>query len=239
MKIRNSKYLIITSLFFFIIIGQVKAQSFRSLINKGVEEYQKKKYSNAEVNFKKGLEKDFNSFVGHFNLGDAFYKEGRYNQALREYKNALSFAKTKEEKANVFHNIGNALLKSNKIKESIGAYANALKLKPDDLSTKYNLSYALKLLKKQKKNQKNKNNKNNKNKNQKKKQNQKQNQKQKQNKNKQYKTKRQKQKNQQKPKISKKEAERILAALKNKEKELQKKLRKRKAKRVVKNGKDW
>ena len=57
----------------------------------------------------------------------------------------------------------NSLLKSKKVKESIGAYVNSLKLNPNDQATKYNLSYALDMLKNQNKNQKNKNDKNNKN----------------------------------------------------------------------------
>jgi tetratricopeptide (TPR) repeat protein len=148
------------------------AQSQRSLNNEGVELYEKGKYSDAEVNFKKSLDENYESFEGHFNLGDALYKQGRYKEALQEFQNALSFAETENQKAKIFYNIGNTLLKSGKIKESIGAYANSLKLNPKDLQSKYNLSYALKLLKNQK--QKNKQ-KSNRNKNRKNKQKQNQN----------------------------------------------------------------
>ncbi len=214
-------------------------QTARSLNNEGVDFYNEGKYSDAEVNFKKSLDKNYDSFIGHFNLGDALYKQHRYDEALREYKNALSYAKTKEEKAKVFHNVGNALLQSKKIKESIGAYASALKFNPNDMETKYNLSYALKLLKKQKnKNQNKQQNKNQKNKNkQKQKQNQNQNQKQKQQQQKKQQQQNQQQKKQQQ--LNKEQAKRILEALKNKEAKLQKKLRKRKSKRVVKKEKDW
>ncbi len=237
----------ISSFYFFILLllqfgtglSEVSfAQTTRSLINKGVDFYKQGKYSDAEVNFKKGLDKEYDSYIGHFNLGDALYKEGRYNEALREYKNALSYAKTNEQKAKVFHNVGNALLKAKKIKESIGAYANALKLNPNDMQTKYNLSYALKLLKKQKNKQKqNKQNKNQKNKNQKKKQNKQKQQQQKQKQQQQNQKQSQQQKKRQQ--LNKEQIKRILAALKNKEAKLQKKLRRRKSGKVIKKGKDW
>ena len=139
-NIGRLKILIFTGMFSLLFSGVSVGQSARSLVNKGVEAYKQGKYSDAEVNFKKSLDEEYDSFASHFDLGDALYKQGRYDEALREYKNALTYAKTKEEKAKVFHNVGNALLKSKKIKESIGAYANALRLKPDDMETKYNLS---------------------------------------------------------------------------------------------------
>ncbi len=240
MSLRNLSFVICLSLFSLLFTGLSFGQSARSLVNKGVDDYKQGKYSDAEVNFKKSLDEDFDSFAGHFDLGDALYKQGRYNEALKEYKNALSYAETKEQKAKVFHNVGNALLKSKKIKESIGAYANALKLNPNDMQTKYNLSYALRMLKKQKNKQKNKQNKNQnkKNKQQKKQQNQNQ-----QNKNKQQKQKQQQQKQnkqqQKRQQLNKAQAKRILDALKNKEAKLQKKLRKRKSGKKVKTDKDW
>ncbi len=233
------------------------AQSTRKYINKGVDQYKAGKMSDAEVNFKKGIEKAPKNYTAHFNLGDAYYKQKKYDDAIKSYQQALTESKTNVEKANVYHNIGNALLKDKKIDKSIDAYKQALKLNPDDPSTKYNLSYALKQKNdkknKDKKNQdKNKNdkdkkkdkdkqNKNNKENNKNDKQDKKKNQDQKkdqQNKNKQNQKNSEKQPQPQKNQISKADAQRILNALKNNEKALQKKLRKRTGK-VVKTEKDW
>lgn len=217
------------------------AQSTRGLINDGVNLYNEKKFSDAEVNFKKGAEKNPESFEAKFNLGDTYYKQQRYDEAIKSFQSALANAKTDEEKAKIYHNVGNSLLKSQKIKESIGAYEEALKLNPNDQETKYNLSYALNMLKNQNQKQ---NQKNDKNKDQNKDQ-QKQNQDQ-QNKQDQQKQDQQKQNQQQQPqnqkqqeqKISKEEAERILDALKNNEKDLQKQLRRVRGQKV-KTEKDW
>jgi tetratricopeptide (TPR) repeat protein len=222
------------------------SQSLRGLINEGVDEYKNESYADAEINFRKGLDKDYESFEGHFNLGDALYKQQKYDEALEAYKNALALARDDYQKSKVFHNVGNTLLKQQKLKESIGAYANSLKLDPNDMETKYNLSYALNMLQ----NQQNQQQQQNKDQNQDQQQNkdQQQNQDQQQQQQNQDQQQQQKNKDQQqqqeqqqkapKEDISKEEAERILQALKQNEGDLQKELRKKKGQRT-KKGKDW
>lgn len=247
-NLKNISIITVLSAVFFLLQFNTKlnAQSLRSLVNEGVEKYDVKKYNDSEVNFKKGIEKDPNNFNVYFNLGDAQYKQKRYDEAVKTYKQALSKTVDKDLKARTFHNIGNAYLKSEKISESIDAYKNALKINPGDRETKYNLSYALKMQKNQqqqnqsnknkndknkdKQNQNDKNNQDNKDQNKdQNKQDQQQNQQSQQDNTKQ-------QNNQSKPKedknkMSKEEAERILNALKNNELELQKQLRKHEGKR--------
>ncbi|PKL82969.1 MAG: hypothetical protein CVV24_07280 [Ignavibacteriae bacterium HGW-Ignavibacteriae-3] len=232
MKIRNLFIIIIAVATF------THAQSKRELNNDGVDLYKAKKYADAEVKFKKGLEKDPEMFQGHFNLGDSYYKQDRYDEAIQSYKNSLQFTDDKSNQSKVYHNIGNSLLKQQKYQESIGAYKNALKQNPDDLETKYNLSYALNMMKQnQQQNKNDKNNNKDQNKDQQKDQQQQPNEDKKdQNKDKQQQQ--QQQQQQQKNQISKEEAQRILEAMKNNETDTQKKLRKIKGKPVA-TDKDW
>ncbi len=236
-----------------LVYGSAFAQSLRSSVNKGVNLYDAGKYTGSEAEFKKGLEKAPSNFQANFNLGDSYYKQGKYLDALNSYLAALPNTKSSILKSRVYHNIGNALLKDKKIKKSIEAYTNALKLNPNDQSTKYNLSYALDLLKHQNKQNKNKKNdknnqnknkqnknnqnKNNQNKNKNNKQNNKNNQ-QNQNKNNRQKQQQNQQNQPQQDKISKAQAQAIFTALNNDEKNLQKKLRKM-AGKPVKTTKDW
>ena len=212
-------------------------QSKRTLNNDGVDLYKANKYADAEVKFKKSLEKDPQGFEGHFNLGDAYYKQGRYDEAIQAYKNSLSFTDNKLNKSRVYHNVGNSLLKQQKFQESVGAYKNALKANPEDLETKYNLSYALNMMK-QNQNKQNQQNKNDKNKDQNKDQQKNQDQQNKQDKKDQKKDQQEQQQQQQKNQISKEEAQRILEAMKNNEKDMQKKIRKVKGK-PFSTDKDW
>jgi tetratricopeptide (TPR) repeat protein len=212
------------------------AQSTRGLVNDGVDKYNDQKYSDAEVNFKKGTETDPENFEAQFNLGDAYYKQQRYDEAIKSFQSALANAKTEEQKAKIYHNVGNSLLKSQKLKESIGAYKESLKLNPNDQETKYNLSYALNMLNNQDQNQENQNEQDDQNKDEKEDQQNQNQQQQDQN----QKDQEQQQQNQQQreQEITKQEAERILEALKENEKDLQKQLRKIRGQRV-KTEKDW
>ena len=237
---------------FSLFTGISLAQSNLSTLNDGVDKYEEKKYTDAEIDFRKVVENSPKNFEANFNLGTSYYKQGKYEDAIKSFTSSLESAKDNESKAKVFHNIGNSLLKSNKIQESVEAYKTALKFNPNDQDTKYNLSYALEMLKnkdkdknKQDKNDQNKQdqdkqdkqqNQDQQNKDQNKDQNQKQNPQPKDQESKQDNTKQPQQPKEQK--ISKDEAERILDALKNNEKDLQKQLRK-KTGTIKKTDKDW
>ncbi|MCK5087979.1 MAG: tetratricopeptide repeat protein, partial [Melioribacteraceae bacterium] len=134
MKLYFNKYIVMLLMLFGIVLAnEIKSQSTRSLINEGVDKYNEENYEEAGKNFLEGIDEEFETFEGHFNLGDALYKQGKYDEALSYYKNALSLAKDEFQQSKVFHNIGNSLLKNQKLEESIEAYKNALKLNPDDL----------------------------------------------------------------------------------------------------------
>lgn len=250
MKGFNAFFLFVMLVAFILGSPLLLAQSVRGLVNKGVEHYNDKNYPDAEVNFKKGAEESPENFEAKFNLGDALFKQKRYDEAINSYQSAIPMTQNHLEKAKVHYNIGNSLLKSQKVKQSIEEYKRSLRLNPNDEEAKYNLSYALELLKNQNQKQQNKQDQN---KNQDKDQNKDQNKNQDQNKDQQQQDQKQNQQNQknqesqqdntkqqqqQPQKISKEEAERILQALKDNEKDLQKELRKIKGKRV-KTDKDW
>lgn len=211
------------------------AQSGRSLLRDGNRSYRQEKFADAEVNYRKALEKDKNLSQGEFNLGDALYKEGRYDEAAQQYGLAAIRQPDAQRKARAYHNLGNALLKSQRLPESIQSYEEALKLNPHDLDTKYNLAYARALLKQQQQQQ---NQKQDQKQNKDKQDQSKQDQKQQQQKQQEQEKKDQQQAQQKKQQISKQDAERILQALNNEERDVQKKLKKKVPARV-KVEKDW
>ena len=129
-------------------------QSERSLIREGNRLYNSSKYADAEVNYRKALDKNKEIHEGAFNLGDALYKQGRYGEAAEQYQVAASRLKDDKGKARVLHNLGNSLLKAQKVPESIAAYKEALRQNPNDADTKYNLQYAKMMLKQQQQRQK-------------------------------------------------------------------------------------
>ena len=237
----------VTVFLIVILSASAAAQTVRSHISEGNHVYDKNKYTDAEVEYKKALEKNPKSNEAQFDLGNSYYKQQRFDEAMREYGNASTLMKSPEERAAAYYNAGNSLYQSQKYQEAVDAYKRSLRLNPNDNDTRYNLQMARAKLTQQQQKQPNKDQKQDQNKEQQK-QNQKQNrqqnqqqdqkqnqQQQKQEEAKQDQTRQQIQKKNQMPK---QEADRILDAMRNNEKDVQKKLRKREAVHV-KVEKDW
>src|SRR5690606_26598861 len=69
------------------------------------------------------------------------------NEAVSSYQTALKSAKTKEEKHQIFHNMGNAFMKLKDYGSAVEAYKNALRNNPNDEKTRYNYALAKKMQK--------------------------------------------------------------------------------------------
>jgi Ca-activated chloride channel homolog len=211
------------------------------------------RFGKAEAEYRKALEKKPHDLKWNFNLGDAEYKQMKFNESISTFDEVAQQTDNKVEKARAYHNKGNSLLFSQKLDESIETYKQALRNNPNDIDTKYNLAYAQRLKKQQQQQQqqnKNQNNKDQQNKDQqnqdknKQDQNKDQQNKDQQNQNKDQPNKNQQQQQQQQQaqnKISKENAEQLLQALQNDEQKVQDKVKKAQvmeAKRV-KVEKDW
>lgn len=230
-----------------------QAQNERKFIRKGNDLFEQAlkdtaqldtaTFNKAEINYRKALEKRPNDLKWNFNLGDALYKQKKFEQATSKFEDIAKNSNDKIEKAKAYHNIGNSLLMQNKIDESIEAYKNALRNNPKDLDSKYNLIYAMDLKKKQQQQQKNQQNKdkNKKDQDKNKKDQDKQKQNQDQKKDQQNKDQQKQQQQQQQQKISKENAERLLQALQNDEKKVQEKVKKAQAAKAKqrKIDKNW
>ncbi|MEX2115917.1 MAG: VWA domain-containing protein [Bacteroidota bacterium] len=220
-----------------------QAQTHRSLINEGNEAFEGGKFPDAEVEYKKALQEYPDSKVGEFNLGDAYYKQQRYDEAQQAFATFAATGDNSIEASKGFYNLGNTLYQAEKLEESIEAYKQTLRLNPSDEDARHNLELARKKKKEEEQKQQNKD-KQKKDQNKEDKQDQQQNQDQQ--KQDQQEQQQQQQNQQQQPQpqtaqqnqIPKDQAERILEALRNSEKEIQKQIRKREGVRI-KTEKDW
>lgn len=251
MRKRNALLLMSAVAGLLVVSVRSPAQSVRSLIREGNDLYSEEKFPDAEVQYRKALEKEKEVVQGHFNLGNSLYKQEKYDESVQQFDEAAARAESGETKAFAYYNKGNSFIKEDKYADAVGAYIEALKLNPEDAEAKYNLSYALEKLKQQQENNQQNQEKNKDNKDQQKQDKQKQDQqkqdqdqqKQDQQKQDQQKQSEQEQKNQerdarQEKQMSRADAQRILEVLKNDEKEIQKKLRVRKGVRT-KTDRDW
>jgi tetratricopeptide (TPR) repeat protein len=246
----NNKFLNISVAAFLVIslTCTIFAQSEKTLTREGNSYFKKEKFEDAEVCYRKALEKKKNMPEALFNLGDAVYEQKRYEEAAKQFEMSASATADKKIKAKALHNLGNSYLSQRKFKEAANAFKAALKLNPKDEDTRYNLAYANAMLQQQQQNQQNQNNKEQQNQQDKNEQQQPQqnkkndhNDQQNNNQNQQQADNKDENKQQsQQPKLSKQDAEKLLQALQNEEQKANQKMQKANAVPVkIKVEKDW
>jgi tetratricopeptide (TPR) repeat protein len=236
-----------------LVLASASAQQPNDLIKKGNGLYKDGKFGEAEMTYREGQSGGADAFISGFNLGDALFKQERYEEAASAFQSLPNLTDDKEQKAAAYHNLGNSYMKTKKYQEGVDAYKQSLRNNPSDLETKYNLAYAKRMLQQQQEQEQQQDQ----NKDQDKKDDQKQDQQkqdeqkdqekkdeeQKQDQQQQDQQKQDEQKEQQ-PKegeISKEDAERTLDALDQDEKKIRDRLEEQKIKKGVKGNieKDW
>ena len=207
---------VVAGLLLLVVMG-ASAQTDRQYIRQGNKQFNAGDYPNAEVSYRKAVEKNPKNPQAVYNLGNALLAQKKDSVAIEQFQNAANLETNPLRKYQSFHNIG-VICQSHKMYgEAIEAYKNALRLNPADDETRYNLVLCQHQKQKQDQNKQNQQNKNNQNKDDKKDQ-----QKQDQNKDQDKKDKQQ----EQKPQMSKDNAEQLLNAAMQQEKQTQDRLKK-------------
>ena len=210
--------LCITSLLF--------AQQESGDVRRGNKQYNDSNYTEAEVHYRRALDKNQQSFEGYFNLGDALFRQEKYPEALEQYTKAerclnandkLRKEELQKRLAATYHNMGNALYAQQQYDKAVGAYQQSLRNNPKDNDTRYNLVKAMHQLQQQQQNQ------------QQEQQQQQQNQQQEQQQQEQQQQEQQQQ--QDKQQMDQETAEQILQALEQDEQETQEKLQRQQGKK--------
>lgn len=201
--------------FFLLTISIVStAQSANAMIRSGNRNYKQKKYDQSQSDYQKALGKSPDNPNAHYNLGNAHFRKNAFDDAVKSYDAGLERTQDKTMQQKELYNKGVALIRQQKLDESIDAWKNALKLSPDDIDTRENLQKALLEKKKQEK------------------------QKQKEEKQDQKKQEQKEQPKPQQSRLSKQQVEQLLKALTQKEKDVQDKMNQNKTKSNSPD-KDW
>jgi Ca-activated chloride channel family protein len=195
------------------------AQTDRQYIRQGNKLFRSGDYPNAEVSYRKAIEKNPKNPQAVYNLGNALMAQKKDSAAVVQFESASKLETNPLRKAKSFHNIGVVCQSHKMYGEAIEAYKSALRLNPADDETRYNLV----LCKHQQQKQQQKQQQNQQGNDDKKQDNKKDQQKQDQQKDKQDDK---KQQEQQKPQMSKENAEQLLNAAIQNEKQTQDKLQK-------------
>lgn len=128
------------------------AQREASDVRKGNREYKSENFSGAEVDYRRALQTNKDSYEAHYNLGDALYRQEKYADALEAYETAARSLDKKEDKtrySKVMHNIGNCHFAAQQYDKAVSAYQESLRANPKDNETRYNLVKAMEMLQQQ------------------------------------------------------------------------------------------
>ena len=114
---------------------------------RGNRQYKKENYTLSEIDYRRGAEANKNSYEAHYNIGDALYKQDKYEDALGEFETAAKMLNEKKDK--VMHNIGNCNYQLQNYGQAVDAYQRSLRANPKDDETRYNLVQAMKMVQQQ------------------------------------------------------------------------------------------
>ena len=139
------------TVFACVLVGWVGG--WKRTLNAGHEAYSLGNYDAAHAAFQKATLENIDSPVAPYNLGTALYRKGRFNEAMRAFRESLSRHSKQGEDlpdlANIHYNLGNAQFKTGDLESAIESYKHALRVNPQDADAQYNLALAQQLLKQQ------------------------------------------------------------------------------------------
>ena len=119
----------------------------RKNIRKGNKEYKAQKYSDAASFYEKAIEENPTSNEANYNLGNTLYNQKEWDKAIEFYNNSNSAeGENSVNVSSAMHNIGNAMLRKKELNDAMEAYKMALRLKPEDDETRYNLAVVQKMI---------------------------------------------------------------------------------------------
>ena len=149
---------IVSTIIFLTSFSLLFAQQESPDVRRGNKQYNDSNYTEAEVNYRRALDKNDQSFEAHYNLGDALFRQEKFPEALEQYARAeqllKSDDKTRKEQidsrlADTYHNMGNALYAQQQYDKAVAAYQESLRRNPKDNDTRYNLVKAMQQLQQQ------------------------------------------------------------------------------------------
>jgi len=134
----GSKRRVATMLMVLVAVG-ASAQSDRQYVRQGNKQFRQGDYPNAEVSYRKALEKNPRNAQAVYNLGNALMAQKKDSAAIEQFQSAAKMETNTLRKYQSFHNIGVICQTHKMYGDAIEAYKNALRLNPNDDETRYNL----------------------------------------------------------------------------------------------------
>ena len=124
-----------------IVFGQ---ENYKILMHKGNKNFDQKNYDEASQLYSEASQQKAKDFGSHYNLGNAFYRKGMYEDAIAQYEKSLENAENESQRVSALYNMGNAYFQQGNSKKAVDFYKKALKLDPENDKILHNLRIAQK-----------------------------------------------------------------------------------------------
>jgi Ca-activated chloride channel family protein len=152
----NTKILFLSFMIVFSYSGALFGQkSYKTLVYEGNQKFNGKDYDGASSRYMEAVKSNEKDFTAHYNLGNALYKNKKYEEAKGEFEKAQRLSQTIPDKAAALHNLGNTYMQMNQPEKAADFYKQSLKQDPYNEATRKNFEIA-KLKEKENQQKKNK-----------------------------------------------------------------------------------
>lgn len=155
----NLHHRILGLLLLLLQFSNLSAQSsYRDYMRSGNRLFRDSVFAKSEVDYRKVVELAPRFPQGYYNLGNALLWQQKPKDAMKEYEKVVKLETNKSRLATTYHNMGVILQSQKQYAPAIECYKNALRNRPSDEGSRYNLVLCQYLLKKNPQDNKDQNN---------------------------------------------------------------------------------
>lgn len=147
------KQKVITVALLLMLATVAQAQNDRLLVRQGNKQFRAGNMAEAEVSYRKAVEKNPRNPQALYNLGNALLGQRKDSAAVSQFENAAKLETNPFRKAQAYHNIGVICQGQKQYSQAIEAYKESLRNNPTDDETRYNLEVCKRQQKQQQQNQ--------------------------------------------------------------------------------------
>ena len=150
----NFLQLISVALFLLMLTSSVAADDFADVAAAGIKLYEEERYEDALQKFKEAKRLSPADRRIDYNMGNINYQLGSFEEARKNWENAIINVDRSELRQKAYYNMANAFYREERYQEAVRHYKKTLQINQNDYGAKFNLKLALHQFKLQKKKKK-------------------------------------------------------------------------------------
>ena len=125
-------------IYLLLVLVPAKGQTASQLTREGNRLFSSRNYAQAEVLYRKAVDKEVDYAIANYNLGRSLQAQGKNDEAEKQYEKAARLEKDPVRKSNSYNNLGTILQGKKDYVKAIEAYKNALRCNPGHANARYN-----------------------------------------------------------------------------------------------------